>query len=420
LLTGAWAQPAEKNAHAGGDKAVQTTDPTIERLLKKIEEMEAVQKRMQEKLDSLTAGPSATQQGAGTAVSPAVAAELVQADAGDVSAGDHSLGPVTFRGFTDFDYGRPWFEKLPAGGLIGSPNSFNIGDFDLFANARISEHWSVLGEMLVTSDFSNNFSVEMDRLLFSYKPNDYFNIGFGKFNTALGYYPNAFHRARYFQTATSRPIMFSDEDNGGILPVHNIGVTATGKLPSGSLGLHWVAEVSNGRSATNEEAPIQNFVDESNGKAVNVALYAKPESLHGFQAGFSVYHDTMHPVDFAAIDQNIFTGHAVYVGPRLEVLNEASLLRHAVRGTGEVYRSLTGYTQLSYAFGRTRPYARYEYQNVPVSDPVFGRAGRMNGPSVGVNRHISNYVGLKLQFGRLGLRAGPSANDFQAQLAFAF
>ena len=245
-------------------------------LLKKIDELEAVQKRMQDKLDRLTAPAAAAPSALPTAVDESQAAPEMAA--ADPAAGEsHALGPIEFRGFSDFDYGRAWFEKLPPGGLQGSPHSFNIGDFDLFTNTRISEHWSVLGEMLVTSDFTNNFAIEMDRLLFTYKPSEYFAIGFGKFNTALGYYPNAFHRARYFQTATSRPIMYSDEDNGGLLPVHNIGITTTGKI-SGALGLHWVAEVSNGRSATDEEAPIQNFVDESNGKAVNFALYAQAGS----------------------------------------------------------------------------------------------------------------------------------------------
>ena len=66
-------------------------------------------------------------------------------------------------------------------------------------------------------------------MLLTYKASDYFQISFGKYNTAIGYYTNAFHRAHFFQTAISRPIMFADEDDGGILPVHNIGVTATGQ-----------------------------------------------------------------------------------------------------------------------------------------------------------------------------------------------
>jgi hypothetical protein len=408
----------------------QPADATIQKLLQKIDELEAAQKKMQERLDALTGKP--VQQPPAQAVSavaapePAAAAVPVaqqppaDADMADPSTRDHALGPVTFRGFSDLDFGRAWFEKLPPGGLNGSPNSFNIGDFDLFTNVRISEHWSVVGEMLVTSDFTNEFGIEMDRLLLNYKPNQYFNIGFGKYNTALGYYPNEFHRARYFQTATARPVMYSDEDNGGILPVHNIGITATGAIPSGGLGLHWVTEVANGRSASHPEVPIQNFADENTSKAVDAGLYAKPDGLRGFQAGFSIYHDIMHPTEGPAVNENIFTGHVVYSNSKVEFLNEAALLRHAVENTSRVYRSLTGYTQVSYAFGKFRPFFRYDYQNIPEGDPLFGSQGKLRGPSFGLNRHISNYVVLKLQYGRLFQTSHLSANDFQIQLAFAF
>jgi hypothetical protein len=395
----------------------------INRLLKRIDELEASQQRMQAKLDQLSGqstvvAPAAAQPAAPVPTVATVAEPAAPVVAEDSEAHVHRLGPVEFQGFSDFDYGRAWFEKQPPTGLVGSPNSFNIGDFDLFTNTRISDHWSVLGELLITSDFTNEFGAELDRLLFTYKANKYFQIGFGKYNTALGFYPNEFHRARYFMTATSRPIMYSDEDNGGILPVHNIGVTATGMIPSGTLGLHWVAEVANGRSASHPDVPIQNFVDENNGKAVNFALYARPEALSGFQAGVSVYRDTMHPANLSGIGQTIYTGHIVYVGSRLEWLNEASLIRNDMQD--HVFHSLTSYTQLSYAFGKLRPYFRYDYQNVPASDPVFAALGRENGPSVGVYRHLSNYVVLKLQYGRLGERDKPSANDLNAQLAFAF
>src|SRR5262249_45355809 len=163
---------------------------------------------------------------------PAPSTETAQ-EALPEPAPTHVLGPVVFHGFSDIDYGRAWFEKLPPNGLKGSPNSFNIGDFDLYTNTQLSDHWNMLGEMLVSSDFSNEFGVEMDRLLLSYKKNDYFKISFGKFATALGYYTEQFHRAQYFQTAIGRPVMYSDEDNGGILPTHNTGVSATGLIPSG-------------------------------------------------------------------------------------------------------------------------------------------------------------------------------------------
>lgn len=414
---------AQSNPEPAKDQAA-----LIDRLLKRIDEMEASQQRMQAKIDQLIGvqGAAVTVAAApaqAPVAQPAVAQPVAQPEptvpvvAEEPDAPTHRLGPVEFQGFTDFDYGRAWWENLPPGGLVGSPNSFGLGDFDLFTNTRLSERWSMLGELLITSDFTNEFSAEIDRLLLTYKANDYFQISFGKFNTALGYYPNAFHRAKYFMTADSRPIMYSDEDAGGILPVHSIGITATGKIPSGSLGLHWVAEVANG-VAIGQPEPIQNFVDEGNGKAVNFAVYARPSWLDGFETGISVYRDTLHPLNLAGVGQTIYTGHVVYVNSKLEWLNEASFLRHDLED--HISHSLTSYTQLSYAFGKLRPYFRYDYQNIPSSDPVFGTLGRESGPSFGVYRHLSNYVIFKLQYGLLGERNKPSANDLSAQLSYAF
>jgi hypothetical protein len=406
-------------AAAQSDPGAKT--PSVEDLIKKIGELETAQRLMQEKLDKLTgvvpAPPIAPVPP--PAAPPEVAQAVVAEPVGEPSDG-HTLGPVQFRGFSDFNVGNAWFEKQPPGGLNGTPRSFTIGDLDLFTNTRISDHWSVLGELLITSDFSNEFGAELDRLMFTYKHNDYLKVSFGKFNTALGYYGNAFHRAQYFQTAIGRPIMYSDEDNGGILPTHSVGVTATGKIPSGSMGLAWVAEVSNGRSASNPEVPIQNFVDENNGKAVNFAVYARPEWAHGLQSGFSMYRDTMHPVDMGDINQTILTAHIAYIGSRLEWLNEASMVRHAVPADNKVFRAYTSYTQLGWLFGKTRPYVRFDYQNVAADDPVLGHLGRQSGLSFGVTRHISNYVALKLQYGRLARSEHASTNVLTGQLAFAF
>jgi len=390
-------------------------DPVIERMQKRIDDLEASQKQMLEALNKL--GLAATSAPAPIEAAPVPVEPVETAPETPIA---HVLGPIQFHGFSDINFGRPWFEKLPAGGLKGSTQSFNVGDFDLYTNTQLSENWSMLGEMLVSSDFSNEFDVEMDRLLLTYKKNDYFKISFGKFATALGYFPGQFHRAQYFETGIGRPIMYSDEDNGGILPVHNIGVTATGLIPSGTLGVHWVAEVANGVSATHPETPFQNFVDENNGKAVNLALYARPEKINGLQAGISIYHDVLHPVSFPQVNELIFAAHAVYEGSKLEWLNEAALLRHSIKGLDQVFYNPTMYTQIAWSFGKTRPYFRYDYQNVDADDPIFGALGRHNGPSVGVSRHLSNYVAWKLQYGRLYERNISPTNDVTTQLAFAF
>src|SRR6185436_4413400 len=131
------------------------------------------------------------------------------------------------------------------------------------------------------------------RLVFQYNPNKYFRVGFGKFNAAVGYYPNQFHRAKFYQTATGRPLMFTDEDNGGILPVHQVGLTVQGQIPSGSLGLHYIGEITNGRAFSLDSHEIQNFADGNNFKAVNGGLFVRPDAAPALEAGFTVYRDTI-------------------------------------------------------------------------------------------------------------------------------
>jgi hypothetical protein len=399
------------DAEAPGDK-----DVSVKALLKRIEELEASQKQMQQTIEQLR-GPTLSQPVAQPAAPPAPAVEEVS---GNVPDEDHvtSLGPLKLQAFGDFEFGRPWFAQIPPGGFAGTTNSFTVGDFDLFTNTRISDRLSVLGELLITSDFTNETSIEIDRMLLTYKASDYFQISFGKYNTDIGYYTNAFHRAHFFQTAISRPIMYADEDDGGILPVHNIGITATGKIPSGPWGLQWTAEIANGRSETAAE-PVQNFTDENNGKAVNFALASSPAWLSGFHFGASFYVDTIHPFTAPSMRETIPAAYIVYVSPKLEWLNEMAVLTHSVLDGGRVYHTVASYSQISWGFGRTRPYFRYDYQNAAASDPILGSLGRESGPSVGVERHLARYLVVKGQYGWLTL-LNRTTGAVDGQLAFAF
>jgi hypothetical protein len=189
-----------------------------------------------------------------------------------------------------------------------------------------------------------------------------------------------------------------------------------------------VAEVSNGRAAVSTAAtaagsevqPIQNFVDENNGKAVNFALYVRPVAINGLQIGGSVYIDREHPYFLAPLNQRIYSAYAALVRPHLELLAEGVFLRHEFTTNHLQYNTVSSYAQASYLFGRIRPYFRYDYQNVPIGDPIFGSLGRKDGPSAGVRFDWSDFVALKLQYGRLGVNLGPTANDVQAQFVFAF
>lgn len=273
---------------ARAQHAAESNDrETIKQLLKRVEELEARLKRI-EAAPTLSAPSTAIPPGPASVV----AKEPEPEPAPGVQDHMHGSSPVLqIRGFSDVTF--------HTSDQAGEKRSFALGQLDLFITSRLSEKLSVLGELVIEANDRNEFGFEAERLLLSYTPSDYFNVAFGRYHTAIGYYNSAYHHGTWFQTATGRPFIFQFEDEGGILPIHNVGVSAYGRIPSGKLGLHYVGEIGNGRASRSPlNEPVQNVVDENGGKAVNLGLFARPDWAPGFQAGFSVYRDRLTPDGF--------------------------------------------------------------------------------------------------------------------------
>ncbi len=203
-----------------------------------------------------------------------------------------------------------------------SSNTFNIGNLDIFMTSRLSEKVSLLGEVLFIANSDNTISADIERLLLRYRYNDYFAFAMGRYHTSIGYYNTAFHRGAWFETAIGRPFMYAFDDE---IPLQEVGVTTSGQIPSGKLGLHYVAEVGNGRLHTLNTEPAQNTQDHNNGKSFNVALFARPTVVPDLQVGFSIYHDYLTFPDHIDHGELIATVYAVYVNSKYELLNEAIL-----------------------------------------------------------------------------------------------
>jgi hypothetical protein len=329
--------------------------------------------------------------------------------------GDHQDMPngtprMQIQGFADVDY-HATNEK-------GQTNSFLLGQLDLFITSRLSEKFSVLSELILEAGQDNAFTFEVHRLLLKYSMNDYFNLSAGRYHSSIGYYNTAFHHGSFFQTTVNRPFLFAFESRGGLLPLHNVGLSATGRIPHAPFGLHYVAEIGNGRAARPGARPVQSVVDENNGKSFNLALYSRPSQIPGLQTGFSVYHDNLTPPLVPNVSQTITAGYVVYQDARNESLNEAIIFRHA-RG-GEVFYIPGFYTQWSRRYGNIRPYFRYQYINVPSDDPVYRTVGRRNGPSVGFKYDLSDFVNFKAQYDHTSFRRLSAIDELFLQLSFTF
>jgi hypothetical protein len=406
-------------------------EPTVQMLLHRIEQLEArvAQLEAGKEVSFPNAAPPVTARPS-TSVAPdrdrpqsetenqRVAAET-EPDRMDVST-----TWLRMRGFGDINFHGDTQK--------GDTTSFTLGQLNLFVTSEMSENFKFLGEIVfeggpdniygVTRGENNVFAVDVERLLLQYSYNDYFNLSAGRYHTAIGYYNTAYHHSTWFQTATGRPFLFQFEDRGGILPIHTVGVSASGAIPSGRLGLHYVAEVGNGRASRHPflDEPVQNVIDEQNHKAYNLALFARPDVIHGFQAGFSVYRDVLVPNESPRIGETILAAHAVYIRPNFEWLNEALVVRHAPLGTSHVFQTPGFYTQVSKGFGAYRPYFRYQYLNGSDREPIFPDVGRRQGPSVGLRFDPSESVALKLQYDYTTIRNQQAIHALALQVGFTF
>jgi len=406
---------------------------TIQQLLKRVQSLEAQLSELKAQLAPVPGAPDGLTKSAGAAVKSETQTRPNQTQPTETPRGQHSaategmmahdaaigLPAMQIRGFGDVQYA--------ADDRKGDTHSFALGELNLFITSKLSERVSVLAEAVVAAEqnlgprpvtVGNGMNIELERLQLQYAVGDYLNLSFGRYHTAIGFYNTAYHHSTWLQTAVNRPSVFAFEGQGGILPLHDVGVSATGRIPSGQLGLRYVAEIGNGAASRLLNEPVQNVRDENNGKAFNFAILARPSWVQGFEAGFSAYRDLLTPAILPKIGETILAAHVVWQTPKWELLNEALLIRHAQ--SDRVVRTTAYYTQASRQFGKVRPYFRYQYLNVPASDPVFSDAGLLYGPSLGLRYDFSEFAAFKIQYDRMERRRLAGFNGLTTQLSFVF
>jgi len=345
---------------------------------------------------------------------------------------DLSKTLLRIRGFGDVSLVGGNQQANPATNQRAQTTSFALGQLDLFTTSDISDKFKFISEIVfeagpdkiygVTTSPENTFSVDVERYIIQYSYNDYFNISAGRWHTGIGFYNTAYHHSTWLQTTTGRPLLFQFEDRGGPLPIHTVGVTATGLIPSGPLGLHYIAEAGNGRESRTPliSEPVQNVIDDSNHKAFNFGVFARPEKLRGLQTGFSVYHDVLSPLNSNRISETIMAMHAVVIRSRYEWLNEAMVIRHSIIGEPKVYNTPGFYSHVSRQFGSFRPYFRYQYINAARTEPIFPDIGLNEGPSAGIRFDASEFVALKFQYDYTVQRNQPNYSTLTLQIGFTF
>jgi hypothetical protein len=427
------AEPVPAAAQAPVDAA------TVNALIARVNAMEAEIRVLKGQLGTVQAqAASQTRAPAEAQAQPAQPADDAPASA---VVTEPTYPNLNFHGFGDFGYAY-------SSNSSSFPNQFSVGEIDFYVTSQISEKASVLSENVLSADSgTNNWNLEAERFVFDYKESPYFNLTAGRFHTELGYYNTAFHHGTWFQLDTRRPWFVDFEDSGGILPVHMVGVSLDGAIPSGPANLHYYVQVGNGRSydpPTSAMNPTQADHVDNGRKAVNLAVVAKPRGAPGLQIGAGFYHQVVSPqavvpgegiegldtvaaaVPMASEDETIANASVVFQGRNgWTLLNEAFVIGHRP-AKDTTHHTFAGYTELGKKMDAWTPFFRFTYVNSPASDPVYNliqTTGLRYGPTFGIRYDFTDYACLKLEYehnAQHDEQEQAPTDDLMVQVGFTF
>lgn len=297
-----------------------------------------------------------------------------------------------------------------------TPNSFALGQLDLFLNAALSERISLLGEFVLEESTATEVVTDLERLQVTFRFDDHIQVSAGRYHTGIGFYNTAFHHGAWFETAIGRPRMFLFEDDGGVLPVHDVGVTARGAIPGTRSNLYYLFEVGNGRSAVDDDVEDEPR-DNNDAKSVNGAIAFRPDRWRGLELGVSLRRDVTPQPGLPAIDERIAALYAVYRTPSTELLAEWVTMAMRPHG-GARSEDGGGYLQVSRAWSMVRPYYRFDRLDIDATTPVPGET--FTGHVLGVRIDPTTSVGFKAQYERTDTPGHPHGDALRTQLVFVF
>lgn len=331
------------------------------------------------------------------------------------------------KGFSDVNYIKSSLE-----GDENENGSFSLGAIDLYASELITDHVEVLMEVAL-----ENGIVDVERLQIGYILNDALKIRAGRVHNILGYWNVTFHHGTYIQTTIERPFFLKFEDDGGLLPVHLVGIWTSGRSHAGPLYFGYDLMLGNGSKIINvgategTELDPNNVTDDNHNKALSLRLQVSPRFLNAFKLMVSGSVSKVEGYDPAAlrvlqVDQNIMNVSAIYdqEGEPLELLSEIFWIKDKDKLTNLGTKTNTlYYVQIGYTFiDLITPYLRHEESLVEEEDPYMIALSAVDTriDLAGVRYELSTGSALKAEFRKIHQKGVENHSEYAVQWSFAF
>jgi hypothetical protein len=274
-------------------------------------------------------------------------------------------------------------------------------------------------------------TIDVERAYLEYRTARWL-VSAGRTHAEFGYWNNAFHHGRWLQLTIDRPHVLRFEDDGGMLPVHQIGATVVYGPRRGEGGVELAVGVGNGHGRVLEA--IQNVRDNNVDKSVLVRLGVVGFGHPSLRLGINLALDNIAPepatVRPLAPDVSILEiiGGA-YLSLRAEhllVFSEAYSVVH--RADGKTYQVTDGFVLLGYRLGKLIPYAQVEARyGDGDKDPYYNPDPSVGSVTVAPTNYVEGIGGLHYDlnpWSALKLevtgRNQDSGNDYRVELNWSF
>ncbi|MBI3994547.1 MAG: hypothetical protein HY349_01090 [Nitrospirae bacterium] len=342
------------------------------------------------------------------------------------------------KGFADITYLRSSVD--PGLDPDGRNGSFGLGQLDFFLTQPLENRLNVLSELVVESDEMGEFFIDLERLQIEYFHSDALQLHAGRFHNILGYWNTAYHHAALFPATIGRPAFLEFEDDGGILPIHLVGLWLSGRIAASPAEIEYGLMAGNGSHIEYDDGRFVlnpgNVSDNNKNKAVSANLTLKPSFPAGLGLGIfgnvsqvQIIDTSLSPPTTQEIDQSIIGADLFYQdfqndSSGLELLAEYyRILDKPSQTNTETFTSIAYYVQAGFRLTeRFLSYLRYEQVRIEAGDPYFIALGSadLNRWLYGLRYSFNPASALKVEVRVVDQVGLDRYNDYAAQWAFGF
>ena len=263
--------------------------------------------------------------------------------------------------------------------------SFSLGELVFYISEKVDDRTDILIEFVVEPQAGKgDFEIEIERLQLGYIVSNAFKLRAGRFHSVLGFWNTEYHHGVQLQTSIERPFFLKFEHDGGIMPIHAVGLWGSGGYNTNTLNLNYDVILANGSKVQDGIIDPNNYTDDTHNKAVSLRFAAESNKVPGFKAGISgnyapvkgfngTTEDFRVKQEIMALDLTYFRNPIEFIGEYYIFNAENDMV------SGENYSSGFFYTQVGYMIKESLiPYARFENIAIDLNSPYFSAINKVN------------------------------------------